>query len=101
MNYFTVGTIIAALLWFGMGDTQAEIVRDPAQVRAFRKAHPCPSTDLFTGPCPGWVVDHTIPLCAGGADHPNNMQWQDRAAALQKDKLEWWVCRRLKSACPS
>ena len=87
--------LIAALLLFAVC-AEAEIVRDPAQVRAFRRINPCPSTDKLTGPCPGWVVDHTIPLCAGGQDHPNNMQWQDRAAALQKDKLEWWVCRKMK-----
>jgi hypothetical protein len=25
--------------------------------------------------CPGYVVDHIMPLCAGGADDPANMMW--------------------------
>jgi len=34
-------------------------------------------------------VDHTKPLCAGGAaDHPTNMQWQSLADATEKDRLE-------------
>lgn len=71
-----------------------EIVRNPAMVRAFKREHPCPANGKTAGPCPGYVVDHIIPLCAGGKDHPSNMQWQTKEAGLQKDKLEWWICRR-------
>lgn len=41
----------------------------------FRQVHPCPVTGLTTGPCPGWAVDHVIPLVCGGCDSVNNMQW--------------------------
>jgi hypothetical protein len=61
--------------------------RDPAAVRAFRKANPCPATGKTTGACPGWVVDHTIPLCLGGPDEPLNMQWHEYRAYLEKDKV--------------
>jgi hypothetical protein len=74
----------------------AEIVRDPAQVRAFRRDHACPATSQFRGACPGWVVDHIIPLCIGGPDEPRNMQWQDKATSLAKDRLEWEVCRKAR-----
>ena len=70
--------------------------RDPAQVRNFRRDHACPATGKFTGACPGWVVDHIIPLCLGGPDEPRNMQWQDKAASLAKDRLEWETCRKTK-----
>lgn len=76
--------------------------RDPSQVRAFRKANPCPATGQVQGACPGWVVDHIIPLCGGGADHPSNMQWQRYRESKKKDKVEiaFCACLRRGSACP-
>lgn len=50
-------------------------MRSPSEVRAFKTDHPCPATNRTRGPCPGWQVDHVIPLCAGGVDKPENMQW--------------------------
>jgi hypothetical protein len=46
------------------------------------------------------VVDHIVPLCAGGADRPRNMQWQTIAAARAKDVEERALCRRRKVARP-
>jgi hypothetical protein len=63
---------------------------------AFRAAHPCPSTGLVTGPCPGFVIDHDEPLCAGGADSPENMRWQEEREAAEKDALERDVCRAMR-----
>ena len=37
---------------------------------------------------PGYVVDHIVPLKKGGADAPYNMQWQTKAEAKVKDRLE-------------
>lgn len=42
---------------------------------------------------PGYVVDHIIPLCAGGPDTPENMQWQSIEDAKKKDRLERSECR--------
>ena len=72
----------------------AETHRDPAQRRDFMKEHPCPSTGKTKGRCLGYVVDHIKPLCAGGADHPSNMQWQTVAQAKKKDRLEREQCKR-------
>jgi 5-methylcytosine-specific restriction endonuclease McrA len=87
----------AALILLALSLTaQARIPRDAAQVRAFRAEHPCPSTGLKRGACPGWDVDHIVPLCAGGADHPSNLQW------LSKDDHNWKTfvdvreCRKAK-----
>ena len=37
---------------------------------------------------PGFVVDHVVPLKRGGDDSPFNMQWQTKADARAKDKIE-------------
>lgn len=74
--------------------------RDPAQVRAFRATHPCPATGKTAGTCPGWVVDHGVPLCASGADAPWNMHWQTLAESRLKDAQERALCARLKACKP-
>lgn len=64
------------------------------QARAeFVRTHPCPATSKTRSPCPGYVIDHITPLCAGGADHPSNMQWQTVAEAKIKDRAERAQCR--------
>ena len=37
---------------------------------------------------PGYVVDHIVPLKKGGCDCTSNMQWQTKAEAKAKDKVE-------------
>lgn len=68
--------------------------RSAAQRAAFVREHPCPATGQPHGPCPGYVVDHITPLCAGGRDAPDNMQWQTIEAGKLKDKEERAQCRR-------
>ena len=65
------------------------IKRDRAARRAFQSLHPCPSTGRTTGACPGYVVDHILPLKRGGTDSPDNMQCQTLEAAKAKDRIEW------------
>ena len=69
-------------------DSRGKIKRDPAQRRAFEAKHPCPSTGRTSGACPGYVVDHLVPLKRGGKDAPSNMQWQTQQAAKSKDRWE-------------
>jgi len=76
--------------------------RDSAQVRAFRKANPCPSTSKTIGACPNYVVDHIVPLCWGGADRPSNMAWEETKASYKKDKFEREACAmKNKQVVPS
>ena len=60
----------------------------------FQLIHPCPSTGLTSGACPGWVKDHIVPLVCGGPDAPANMQWQTIRDAKAKDKWETKGCVR-------
>jgi hypothetical protein len=69
-------------------DQNGRIRRSPAARRAFQASHPCPATGSTSGACPGYVVDHTIPLKRGGPDDPSNMQWQTTAEAKAKDRIE-------------
>lgn len=68
--------------------------RSAGQVAAFKRHNPCPATGARRGSCPGYVVDHVIPLCAGGPDQPRNMQWQTVSDAKVKDREERRTCRR-------
>jgi hypothetical protein len=60
----------------------------------FQLTHPCPSTCLTSGACPGYVKDHIVPLACGGPDAVSNMQWQTIRAAKAKDKWETKGCAR-------
>ena len=62
--------------------------------REFQLPHPCLSTGLTSGPCPGYVKDHVVPLVCGGPDAPSNMQWQTIREARAKDKWEAKGCAR-------
>ena len=53
--------------------------------REFQREHPCPSTGLPTGACPGYWRDHIVPLACGGPDAVSNTQWQTVADARAKD----------------
>ena len=69
-------------------DANGRIKRNPAARRAFQRSNPCPATRRTTGACPGYIVDHIIPLKRGAADEPANMQWQTPAEAKAKDRIE-------------
>ncbi len=86
-------TAIAALTLYIAAQACADAGRSRAQRNAFQRANPCPATGAARGPCPGHVVDHIVPLCAGGVDAPHNMQWQTVAEGKAKDRREAQDCR--------
>jgi hypothetical protein len=67
---------------------RGRIKRNPAAKRAFQQKNPCPATGMTSGACHGYVVDHIVPLKRGGSDSPANMQWQTKAEAKAKDRIE-------------
>jgi hypothetical protein len=68
--------------------------RSRAVTREFQREHPCPSTGLTTGACPGYWKDHIVPLACGGPDAASNMQWQTVEDARAKDAWERRSCAR-------
>lgn len=71
---------------------RGKIARSETAKNAFKRMNPCPSTGRPRGACPGYVIDHVIPLCAGGPDRPSNMQWQTLVDAKAKDREERREC---------
>jgi hypothetical protein len=69
-------------------DSRGRIVRSSADVKVFREDHQYPSTGSTTGPCAGYVIDHSRALKHGGDDYADNMQWQNIADAMVKDRTE-------------
>jgi hypothetical protein len=69
-------------------DSHGRVERSTKAKDEFRRQHPCPSTGSSRGACPGYVIDHVQALKHGGADVPENMQWQSKADAKAKDRWE-------------
>ncbi|HYT04346.1 MAG TPA: HNH endonuclease signature motif containing protein [Gemmatimonadales bacterium] len=67
-------------------DAEGRIIRSEAAKRRFMMMSGYPNSR------PGYVVDHVKPLACGGADDPNNMQWQTVEEAKAKDKVERQGC---------
>jgi hypothetical protein len=102
MRIFALGVLVSALATMptvgASTDTAGPALnyhpfRSPAARAEFVRENPCPANGNRRGACPGYVVDHVKPLCAGGADHLSNMQWQTIAGAKIKDVEERRLCR--------
>jgi hypothetical protein len=93
------GTVVQAHTRAAPGTGTAP--RSTAGRHAFQAQQPCPSTGGAVGACPGYVVDHVRPLACGGADSPENMQWQTVAEAKAKDRWERNECGRPTITAPS
>lgn len=73
-------------------DADGKIKRSHAVLAAFEKAHPCPAAGAGYS-CPGWAMDHVIPLACGGCDAVWNLQWlpdeiKNCAGTKCKDRFE-------------
>jgi hypothetical protein len=83
-------------LLFLCGAAQSENKRSAAEVSAFKRQSPCPSTQERRSVCPGYQVHHIMPLCAGGADKMENMQWLTVVDHKAKTRQDLRVCRYLR-----
>lgn len=90
-------TLLCVCIALGAADdASARLLRSYQAKAAFKRANHCPSTGLGRGPCPGWQVDHRIPLKCHGADEPANMQWLTVDAHAEKTRRELHFCMRPK-----
>lgn len=72
-------------------NTDGTIKRSSTVLTAFKKIHPCPATGLTTGACPGWSMNHVIPLACGGCDSVSNLAW---LPVQIKSCSSWWCVDR-------
>ena len=56
-------------------NADGSIHRDYKVISAHKKKHPCPSTGLTTGACPGWSLNHNCSLACGCVDAVWNLSW--------------------------
>ena len=84
----------AAFAVFALATPAAESIRPSNAEIYFRLANPCPESGQTSGACKGYVIDRVIPLGCGGADAPENMQWQTLAEAKEKARWEKIGCRK-------
>lgn len=80
--------------------SDGNIMRSRTVLRDFKALYPCPSTRRSTGACPGWALDHVIPLACGGCDAVGNLQWlpdsiKSASTPSAKDRFERRIyCKR-------
>lgn len=69
-------------------DSHGHIKRSLEAKHEFKRENPCPANGKAKGRCEGYIVDHVVPLKRGGADLPENMQWQTVEDSRAKDAVE-------------
>lgn len=87
--------LFALLLAIGTASAAAA-PRSKKVLSDFAKLQKCPSTGLSKYPCPGYQADHVIPICAGGPDRVENLQWTEAKEAAARDRWEKQMCAKLR-----
>lgn len=82
--------LAAVFVSFGV---EARIPRSSAVVAEFKRLNPCPLNDASRGHCPCYQVGHITPLCAGGADKVDNLQWLTVQEHRGKTRFDELICR--------
>lgn len=87
--------------------TTGATARSQQVIAAFKKQWACPTNGAHSGPCPGWAIDHVIPLDCGDVDAVWNMQWlpdqiKSQKGEFSKDHFERRIYggHELSKGCP-
>lgn len=81
----TANKILITLAILIVAITFISAKRNQKEVTKYRKLSGCTQ-----------IVDHIIPLCAGGSDTADNMQCQDKTTSYRKDIFERALCKEMK-----
>lgn len=84
--------LLCCALGFAVPDADAG-QRSYAAKAEFKRLNHCPETGKPRGKCPGWEIDHVVPLKCGGSDDPANMQWLTIEDHKAKTRREARLCR--------
>ncbi len=96
MHSALLAAIFAIAVAFHPFVCEAKPVRSTAVRLEFKRHNPCPSTGLRRGSCPGFEIDHVVPLCAHGADDVSNLQWLSHGEHAIKTRGDVRQCRALR-----
>ena len=89
---------IALAVLLAISQAAWSLPRSYAAKAEFKRLNPCPATEKKRGPCPGWEIDHVVPLKCKSDDLPTNMQWLTVVDHKEKTRREARLC--LKGAMP-
>lgn len=92
MQAAIITAIIATVIGIVVAIDAPAPARDRAQVRAFLRQQGLDAVPE------GYHVDHIIPLCAGGADSPENMQLLPIDVHREKTRIDLRWCYHLRQA---
>ena len=90
--------VIVAAMLTAYASHAAPVDRSRTLRAEFQRENPCPSTGRTSGACPGWQVDHAVPLCLGGqaVDARANLRWITVEDHKRKTREDVRHCRRVK-----
>jgi len=88
--------LIVVLGMLCCAQVEATEAQNRKQRSLFMQSHPCPANGHIRGKCPGYVIVHATPLCAGGADRWSNMQWRTPEEAKRLEGDEQKQCEEFK-----
>jgi hypothetical protein len=67
-------------------DSHGRIERSEKAKDDFKHSHPCPSTGKSSGSCPGYAIDHVIPLKRGAPTIPRTCSARQRPTRKRRTR---------------